>query len=196
MPAETPRSAVSDPLRLPLRASGPVSQAALGLGLSDLRALAEHVRRLPYGRPEDREEPVGVLRDQRGTCSGKHQLLARAARECGQDQVLLVVGVYRMGPTNTPGVAPILRAAGVSWIPEAHCYLAVDGRRYDFTGLPAGAKSPFDTLMSEYEVMPNALVSTKRRVHEEAIAAWARRTGRVFRDAWALRESCIAALGA
>lgn len=185
---------VKEALRHPLHHAGPVSRAAMGLDLSDLLDLAEYVRRLPYARPDDRDSPTAVLVEGRGTCSDKHRLIATAARECAHRGVELMVGIYMMGPANTPAVGGVLRAAGVDAIPEAHCYLLVQGERLDFTGLPAAATSPLDALLSEQVVPPDELASTKRQLHEDAMANWAGRHGMAFGDAWTLREACIEAL--
>lgn len=185
---------VKEALRRPLHQAGPVSRAALDLGLSDLLDLAEYVRRLPYARPDDRDPPTAVLVEGRGTCSDKHRLIATAARECAHRGVELMVGIYMMGPANTPAVGQVLRAAGADAIPEAHCYLRVTGDRLDFTGLPGAAASPFDALLSEHTVPPETLAFTKRQLHENAMADWAGRHGMAFDHAWALREACIEAL--
>jgi hypothetical protein len=59
-----------------------------------LQRLAEHVRKLPYGRTANTEDPLAVLRQGRGTCSGKHEFLAAIAQDCGHSEVQLTVGTY------------------------------------------------------------------------------------------------------
>jgi hypothetical protein len=58
-----------------------------------------------------------------------------------------MVGLYEMSEANTPDVGPAL--GELSAIPEAHCYLMFEGRRFDFTGLTGGVASPFDSLIEE-----------------------------------------------
>lgn len=87
-------------------------------------------------------------------------------------------------------------AAKLISIPEAHCYLRFDGHRYDFTGLPGGNSSPFDSLLSEHVVSPYNLPQEKTALHHEAMSAWADLRGRTFAEAWKVRETCIAALAA
>jgi hypothetical protein len=79
-------------------------------------------------------------------------------------------------------------------IPEAHCYLAVDGERFDYSGLSAGRSSPFAALLDEYVVSPMNLPQVKVQLHKEALAAWASDRGIPEETAWATREACIAAL--
>jgi hypothetical protein len=165
-------------------------------GFELFEQLAEHVRSLPYGRTGNAEDPLAVLRQGRGTCSAKHQFLAAVAQDCGHSEVQLTVGIYEMSEENTPGVATVLNAAGLTSIPEAHCYLSIQGERFDYTGLSAGTSSPFASLVGEYIVSPADLPQVKVALHQEAIAAWARDHGVSTVAAWATREACIAALAA
>jgi hypothetical protein len=137
---------------------------------------------------------LAVLQQGCGTCSAKHQLLAAVAQDCGHSEVQLTVGIYEMSEENTPGVGVVLSAASLKGIPEAHCYLSIEGERFDFTGLPAGSSSPFAALVAEYTVSPTNLPQIKIEIHKEAIAAWARYRGISKEAAWATREACIAAL--
>ena len=40
-----------------------------------------------------------------------------------------MLGIYEMSDRNTPGVGRVLTAHGLSYIPEAHCYLRCQGER-------------------------------------------------------------------
>lgn len=156
--------------------------------------LVQHVRQLPYGRPGCTDDVSAVLKEQQGTCSSKHQLLAMVAQECGHAEIELVVGLYAMSEQNTPGVGIVLEPAGFFSIPEAHCYLRVGDHRYDFTGLSSGSTSPFEALFSENTVSPVSLFDEKARLHRAAIQAWAGSHALPFAEAWSLREDCIQAL--
>jgi hypothetical protein len=125
--------------RMQFRISGgsALCDAVRSRGFESFEHLAEHVRKLPYGRTANTEDPLAVLRQGRGTCSAKHQLLAAVARDCGHSEVQLTVGIYEMSEENTPGVGEVLNAASLTSIPEVHCYLSIEGERFDFTGLAA-----------------------------------------------------------
>lgn len=186
-----------DPLAFalrPLHPSTPLAIEIAALGLPTFDRLAAWVRALPYARTTWPDDPIAVLREQRGTCSSKHQLLAAVAQACGHPEVVLTVGVYEMTEANTPGVGQVLAAAGLASVPEAHCYLTVDHERRDFAGLPRGTQSPFQALIEEHFLMTEGLAARKQRLHQEALARWAVRTGVSPISAWAVREACIAAL--
>ncbi len=167
-----------------------------GLSIASFLDLAQLVRSLPYARCTPGDDPYQVLKERRGTCSSKHCLLAVAARDSEHAELKLMVGIYRMSETNTPGVGRVLSRAGLPFVPEAHCYLASAGERFDFTGLIKGRESPFAALEAEYMVDPAALPEEKSQLHKLAIDAWRVEVGLSFGDAWALREECIAALSA
>ncbi len=173
---------------------GPISRETLKFGFSEFLAVAEHIRTIPYGRPRKVADVLSVLKESRGTCSSKHRLLAALAHECGHIEVGLIVGVYEMTEDNTPGVGSIFSAASITSIPEAHCYLRLAGYRYDFTGLPLGLLSPFDSLLSEEAVLPEELPDKKIRLHHGAMVSWAIRHNLGLSQAWRIRESCVEAL--
>jgi hypothetical protein len=184
--------------RLQFRISGRsvLCDAVRSRGFESFDRLAEHVRDLPYGRTANTEDPLAVLLQGRGTCSAKHQLLAAIAQDCGHSEVQLTVGIYAMSEENTPGVGTVLNAASLTSIPEAHCYLSIEGERFDFTGLPVGNSSPFEVLIAEYDVSPPHLQHIKVGLHKDAIAAWSKDHGISKEAAWATREACISALSA
>ena len=171
-----------------------VCQEVRRRGFTSFGELAEHVRSLPYGRTAGNEDLCGVLREGRGTCSSKHQLLAAIAHDCGHAEIRLTVGIYEMSEANTRGVGAVLGAAAFNSIPEAHCYLTVHGRRVDLTGLAPGRSSPFEALLSEQSVPVTGLRELKLSLHRMAIASWAAGHGVAPEAAWAVREACIVAL--
>ncbi|MDN3517515.1 hypothetical protein QWY84_07840 [Aquisalimonas lutea] len=185
---------MSGELDFSIEGEGPVAMEVRRRGFDRFLALGEHVARLPYGRPACSNDVLTVLKEQRGTCSSKHRLLAAVAQECGHVEVELVVGLYAMCEQNTPGIGTVLEPAGFDYIPEAHCYLRLGGRRYDFTGLSSGSTSPFEALLSEHVVSTVHLADEKERIHRDAVQRWADSHAVSFADAWALREACIQAL--
>jgi hypothetical protein len=178
-------------LKFPISESGPLSKEVRKHGFSEFYAFAVHVRNIPYGRPSDPADFVSLLKENRGTCSSKHRLLAALAHECGHPEIELIVGIYEMSEENTPGVGSILAAASVVSIPKAHCYLRVRGYRYDFTGLTDGLSSPFDSLLSENVVLPINLLEKKDALHQLALNSWAVKHRLNLSQAWEVREACI-----
>ena len=171
--------------RWPLRRPGPLAEAFHALGIDRFDTAAEWVRGLPYGRTDD------VLADARGTCSSKHGLLARLGREQGLD-VTLMLGLVRLeGPAP---VRAVLDAAGVAWVPEAHCWLCVGGVDWDLTFPEVPAGPPQVARLEAVAWDPDQL-GEKPAWHRARMAAHLPAGWTVDR-LWTVREACIAALSA
>lgn len=153
---------------------------------------------MPYGRNSDRSDFQLVLSERRGTCSTKHALLAAVAME--QDlPVSLMVGIYDMDETNTPGVGQVLSAHGLESLPEAHCYLTYVGSRVDITRPYVSARLRVTQFHREWAIQPSQIGSYKLALHQEYLREWLRvrqSTSLSFEELWHIREACILALGA
>lgn len=82
------------------------------------------VRDMPYRRASSRA-PEAIIREWRGTCSGKHYLLADLFRELGLESRVIMC-THRFTPGNTrhfPAALRALLAAGP--VPDVHTYLRV-----------------------------------------------------------------------
>jgi len=184
--------------RFPLKPAGAVTAAFLGLAKADLRAAAECVCMLPYGRNSDPSDPLIVLAEERGTCSTKHALLRRLALEQGLD-LALVLGIYEMTDSNTPGVGAVLRRHGLASLLEAHCYLRTAEVRIDLTRASGGRRGGEPLcFLHEEEIDPKQIGDYKTSVHKKFLQRWMadnRALGRFSLDEiWAIREECIAGL--
>ena len=153
---------------------------------------------MPYGRIADRKQLGLVLSEGRGTCTTKHVLLAELAREQRID-AQLTLGIYEMSERNTPGVGQVLSQYGLSYIPEAHCYLRYGGERIDVTGVPTGAE-PIEEFLYEEPIAVGQIGAYKNDLHKRFLSEWITRTevvhSRSLEEVWRIREECIAALGA
>jgi len=182
----------------PLASDGPVTCLFRAAGVRDFVAAAHHIWKLPYGRIANRNQLGLVLSEGRGTCSTKHALLAELARE-QNISVQLTLGIYEMSERNTPGVGQTLKKYGLSYIPEAHCYLCYRGERIDVTGVAAGAE-PIQEFLYEESIAVEQIGAYKNDLHKRFLRDWISRTegmeGRNLEEVWRIREECIAALGA
>lgn len=176
----------------PLRPLGPAAEAFLERGVDSYRSAAELVWRLPYGRGARRDDLL-VLGERRGTCSTKHALLARLAREHGVD-VQLVLVIYLMDERNTPGVGPVLASHGLTVLPEAHCVLRWEGADVDVTR--RGGLELTGPWLLEMVITPEDIAELKVVVHRRFLAQWmvANLPGWTLESLWRAREACIAGL--
>jgi hypothetical protein len=183
-----------DPLAFAISPATVLGSQICALGFSRFDALAAHVRALPQGHAQRPGDPLAILREERGTNSSKHHLLATVAQTCGHPEVVLTLGIYAMSEFNTPGIGEILGAASVSSIPQAYCYLTVDNQRLDFTGPPQVSGSPLRSLTAEFFLTPDKLAERMAPLQQQALAQWATQQGMSFEAAWALRQACFAVL--
>jgi hypothetical protein len=180
----------------PLRDDGPTAARFRALGVGDFAAAARYLQALPYGRISNRGAPELVLTEGRGTCTTKHALLARLAREQGVP-VTLTLGIFEMHEGNTPGVGEVLTRHGLPYVPEAHCYLVHGGTRVDITRLVEAAE-PIARFLHEEPITPEQIGDYKIGLHRGFLAGWIgtepAARGRTLDELWRIREACIAAL--
>ena len=85
------------------------------------------VRDMPYERASDRQ-PETIIREWRGTCSGKHYLLAQLLEELGLD-VMLLLATHEFTPENSPWLPPhLLEVVREAPLPDVHTFLRVRAR--------------------------------------------------------------------
>jgi hypothetical protein len=180
-----------------LHPAGSTTRAFLARTLHDFQAAARYLHHLPYGRNTNRADFRLVLDEERGTCSTKHALLAELARE-QQIPVALTLGIYAMHERNTPGVGGILEKYGLSFLPEAHCYLTYARTRIDITRSGVESTEPITQFFHEEIITPADIGAYKVEVHHQYLCMWLvnehRVAGRTFAEVWKIREECIAAL--
>ncbi|MGE6567342.1 hypothetical protein ACQKE9_02125 [Shewanella vesiculosa] len=161
------------------------------VGLKSFHQACDYVWRLPYGRTSEPYQFKTVLSESRGTCSSKHALLKLLADENGVE-VELVVGLYPMKESNTPGVGVVLDKYGYKFIPEAHCYLNFRGSRVDLTRFGSEAVEEINEFFIEVPVRPQKLAKVKPEMHRQFLVE-KYGEGQVA-SVWQIREECIAAL--
>lgn len=90
----------------------------------DVAEAVRIVRDLPYERASDRR-PETIIDEWRGTCSGKHYLLARVLEELGAS-VIVIHATHHFTPENSPWLPPdLLAEAAREPVPDVHTFLRV-----------------------------------------------------------------------
>jgi hypothetical protein len=83
------------------------------------------VRDMPYERASD-TRPETLVEEWRGTCSGKHLLLARLLSELGLDSMFMTA-LHEFTPRNSPWLPPhLLAEADRAPVPDVHNFLMVE----------------------------------------------------------------------
>jgi hypothetical protein len=162
-------------------------------GLSTFEDLVRTVQQLPYGRNANRFDPELVWKEQKGSCSSKHAFLKKVADEQGFDSVQLILGIYKMNTLNTPGIGDSLSNTSLKYIPEAHCYLSIDGQRLDITFPQSNIEKLLPDMLEEQFIEWPQVGEFKVEYHKAFIKKWLKRSRRKisFEEVWEIRERCI-----
>ncbi|PCJ67515.1 MAG: hypothetical protein COA58_02840 [Bacteroidetes bacterium] len=155
--------------------------------------LTEFIKRLPYGRNKNRTDVGLVLSENKGSCSSKHAFLKRIADLNNIPNVKLVLGLYRMNNTNTPGIGDTLERNSLNYIPEAHCYLIVEDKRTDVTTSDSEFARIEKDIILEKEIEPEQVDSFKVEYHKTFMRTWIeqQKLDFSFDEIWTIREQCI-----
>jgi|APSaa5957512622_1039677.scaffolds.fasta_scaffold10768_5 hypothetical protein len=171
--------------------SGHLSRQFRKIGIFTFHDACDFVWKLPYGRTSDKSNWLLVLSERTGTCSTKHALLKALANELSLN-INLVLGIYPMKESNTPGVGTVLEKYGLEYIPEAHCYLEYKGKRVDLTRHGIRCDEEITEFFIEKNIDPDDIGEKKQGIHKNYIK---KQYGiDKFKKIWAIREQCIGAL--
>ncbi len=164
------------------------SDKFLSLGIADFHDACDFVWKLPYGRTSDGKNWKLVLVEKTGTCSTKHALLKALASELNLE-IDLILGIYHMTESNTPGVGKVLGQTRYDYIPEAHCYLKYNKTPIDLTRYGINAEEPISKFYDEIVIEPDEIGTKKKDFHQSFIKRGFGQDS--FNEIWQLRELCI-----
>ena len=116
-----------------LSASNPLPRMVQQQSINNWSDLLDFVRALPYGRNSRKDDLSLVLSENKGTCSSKHALVKQLALNNHIPNVELQLVLFKMNKRNTPKLTAILEQYRLDYLPEAHCYLKVNGQIIDLT---------------------------------------------------------------
>lgn len=161
--------------------------------ISNWTDFLHYIKMLPYGRNADRNIPALVLKEKKGSCSSKHALIKIIADQNHIPNVALILAYYRMNKHNTPGTKAVLEHYKLHSIPEAHCYVKIDGKRYDFTHQHATIEMIKNDIISEQEMEPAQCGDAKIISHKDYINQWCGENTPAYspEEIWKIREECI-----
>ena len=176
-----------------LNSKDKLTELAKSIGIESWNQLTEYVKNLPYGRNKNRTNFGLVLSEKKGTCSSKHALLKSIADLNNVPNIDLVIGIYRMNEFNTPKIGTELTNNSIEYIPEAHCYLKINGNRIDLTAKKSEFKKIEKDIIQEKEIEPKQVAEFKVDYHKEFIKSWLKKTNSEFKfeQIWKIREKCI-----
>lgn len=155
--------------------------------------LIEKVKNIPYGRNANRYDFSLVLSENKGTCSSKHAFLKDFADKNNINDVELYIGIFKMNERNTPKLGNLLSQSNIEYIPEAHCYLKINGNLVDVTMPDSFYEKIKNEIIEEIEIFPNQVGDFKVEYHQAFLKKWIIKThqNNTFEEIWKIREQCI-----
>ena len=183
-------------MRRTLASNDPLSQQCIENNILDFKSLLSFIRRLPYGRLENRRDYLHTLDLLKGTCSSKHAFIKTICQCQGWDDIELILLLYNMNNKNTPGISAVLGKAGLNSIPEAHVILydRCEKRFMDCTFPDSQNKDLIqDSILCEC-IEADQILNYKVKWHKDYIKQWSLSTPYTFQEIWEIRENCIKAL--
>jgi hypothetical protein len=177
---------------------GNIAHTFLTHQITDFASACTFIASLPYKRNADKNELRTVFTDNGGTCSTKHAVLQKLCIEQGYQQVKLILGIFKMDAVYAPSIATVLVTYKLTYIPEAHNYLLVDGEYLDFTRSDSRYSDFKDKLLLEEVIDYTQITDYKVERHKAFLKEWIiiNRVDYSLTALWEIREKCIAALQA
>jgi hypothetical protein len=98
-----------------------------------------------------------------------------------------------MSKENTPKTGTILEDSGLVYIPEAHCYLKINGQHMDFTNKDSFYDKIKNDILEEIEIHPFQVSEFKVNFHKDYLKKWLSKVNSImtFKQVWEIREQCI-----
>jgi len=170
-----------------------LTELARSKGINSWNELTEFIKNLPYDRNKNRTEFGLVLSEMKGSCSSKHAVLKRIADLNNVPGITLILGVYRMNQLNTPKIGTVLTKNSIEFIPEAHCYLNINGKRTDLTTKKSEFQKIEKDIIQEKEIEPREVAEFKVEYHKKFMKKWLKDSNAEFEfdQIWQIREKCI-----
>ncbi len=133
---------------------GEVSQKFLDLGIKSFREACEYVHGIEYGYNTDYDDRMILFKENKGTCTTKHAVIAGLAEEL-EIPIYKHVGVYKFTEKISSGTNKILRKYKVPYVPIVHCFLVYKDFRFDLTeGNCNGKNTIIEEFIHEEKVDP------------------------------------------
>ncbi len=111
---------------------GKLSKKFLELGIKSFREACEYVHHSEYGYNTNVDDKMIFFKENMGTCTTKHAVIAGLAEELNIP-LHKHVGVYKFTEEISTGANEILNKYNLPYVPMAHCFLVYNIYRFDLT---------------------------------------------------------------
>lgn len=176
-----------------IKNKGIVSEQFLNKNIHDFDSACHYISMLPYKRNTYKHDILCVFNDSGGTCSTKHAVLRKLALENDDAEIKLMLGIFKMDAEYTGKIKNTLEKFNLKYIPEAHNYLKIEQKYYDFTKANSNYHDFKNKLLIEKEIEYNQIVEEKIAFHQDFLKNWINTQNLNYNlhKIWEIREQCI-----
>ena len=138
-------------------------------GIQHFNSAIDFVKHLPYKRISNNSDLSFLILENCGTCSTKHAFLKKVAEEQNQNEVDLILAIYKMDAKNTPGIGSALKNSSLEYVPEAHCFIRWQGEAIDCTNPDSDLKRIESDILLEKSISPEQVGQWNAKFHKNYI---------------------------
>ena len=152
-----------------LTKTGAMSQKFLNLGIKTFVDACQYVHQIPYGYNSNKDDLMILFKENRGTCTTKHMVIATLAQEL--DLALTkTIGIYPMTEELVTGTDNIVKKYDLPYVPMVHCFLEYDHYRVDLTeGNHNGKNRSIEDFLYAQKVTPDITAKDEYRLYRQAL---------------------------
>jgi hypothetical protein len=133
---------------------GKVSKQFLDLEITSFKEACLYVHNAEYGYNSNYEDPLIFFKENKGSCTSKHGVIAALAAEL-DIPLYKKAGIYKLTEEITNGTNEILKKYNIPYIPMQHCFLTYKDYRFDLTeGNNNGKKTSIENFIHMERVAP------------------------------------------
>ena len=139
--------------------AGEISKKILELGIKSFKEACEYIHNMEYGYNTNSDDKMILFKENKGTCTTKHGIIAGLAEELNIP-LFKHVGVYKFTEEISTGANEIIEKYKLPYIPMVHCFLVYKDFKFDLTeGNCNGKNTTIEDFI--YEVKVNPFISRK-----------------------------------
>ncbi|MCK5184477.1 MAG: hypothetical protein KAJ76_03840 [Candidatus Heimdallarchaeota archaeon] len=140
-------------------ASGVISKKFLELGITSFKEACLYVHNIEYGYNSDKDDKMILFKENLGSCTTKHGVIATLAEELNIP-LHKKVGIYKLTEVISTGTNKILKKYSIPYVPMIHCFLVYENYRFDLTeGNNNGKNTSIEEFIHDEKVIP--FITTK-----------------------------------
>ena len=138
----------------PITEWGNISREFLRVGETRFHGACRWVQELPYGYNSKRDDLMILFKENKGSCTTKHAVIATLAAELDLP-VVKHIGIYAMTEDLVTGADAIMAKYRLPYVPMVHCFLAYNNLWVDLTeGNHNGKNRAIDEFLFIWPVTP------------------------------------------